>query len=310
MIFDWTAVSAAFALGLFSSAHCVGMCGGIMGALSMAIPAEAKARRWFILLSYNLGRILSYTFMGVLVGLFARQIAESGGLVWLRWLAGLLLIAMGLYLANWWRGLTYLEAGGRYFWAYLQPLGKSLMPVNHPAKALLLGGIWGWLPCGLVYSTLTYAMTQGTSAGAAAVMLAFGLGTLPSVLATGIAAQQLGRLLQRPGLRWSLALLVILFGVWTIWGGGHNLRGGHGHDQHHHIQPGVEDHSDHQDSDEMDHSNMNRSGIDHTQMDHSKIDHSKMDHPAMNHSAMDHSMHNHSPSHSAQASSTSSIVAP
>ena len=294
MMIDWTAITAAFALGLFSSAHCVGMCGGIMGALSMAIPANAKARRWFILLGYNFGRILSYTLMGVLVGLFARQIAESGGLVWLRWLAGLLLIAMGLYLANWWRGLTYIEAAGRYLWVYLQPLGKSLMPVNHPAKALLLGGIWGWLPCGLVYSTLAYAMTQGTGTGAGAVMLAFGFGTLPSVLATGIAAQQFGRLLQRPGLRWGLALLVILFGLWTIWGGGHNHHTG----DHHHSGHAQHSHEMHQPPSAI---------LDHSAHEHMPMmDHSHEGHLEIHGSKADHS----TAGQSTQSSSVSSIIAP
>ncbi|WP_049629004.1 sulfite exporter TauE/SafE family protein [Cellvibrio sp. pealriver] len=268
---DWPALTAAFLLGLFSSAHCVGMCGGIMGALSMAIPAHAKARRWVILVTYNVGRILSYALMGVLVGVFARQIAESGGATWLRWLAGGLLIAMGLYLANWWRGLTYLENAGRYLWVYLQPLGKPLMPVDNPGKALLLGGLWGWLPCGLVYTALGYAMAQGDGVGAGLVMLAFGLGTLPSVLATGFAAQQLGRLLQRPQLRWSMAVLVIIFGLWTIWGGGH-------HHGHHHSA----DHS------AMDHESMN-----HESMDHESADHESTDHESMDHESMDHSQHHH-----------------
>lgn len=269
MIIEWSALTAAFLLGLFSSAHCVGMCGGIMGALSMAIPAKARARRWLILLSYNLGRILSYALMGVIVGLFARQITASGGAVWLRWLAGLLLIAMGLYLANWWRGLTYLETGGRYLWAYLQPVGKALMPFDTAPKALALGGIWGWLPCGLVYSALAYAMAQGDVIGGGLVMLAFGLGTLPTVLATGFIAQQLGRLLQRRQIRWSLALLVILFGFWTIWGGGH------GNHQHH----------NHQEMSEP---------IDHTTIDHTTMDHSGMNHSQMNHADMDHSTMQHS----------------
>lgn len=261
MIVEWSALTAAFLLGLFSSAHCVGMCGGIMGALSMAVPAHAKTRRWFILLGYNLGRIFSYALMGALVGMFAAQITESGGAVWLRWLAGVLLIAMGLYLANWWRGLTYLESGGRYLWAYLQPLGKALMPVDNLAKALALGGIWGWLPCGLVYSALAYAMAQGDAIGGGFVMLAFGLGTLPAVLATGFVAQQLGRLLQRRQIRWSFALVVILFGFWTIWGGGH------GSHQHH----------NHQEMNEaMDHSAMDHSGMDHAQMNHSDMNHSAM----------------------------------
>ncbi len=267
MIIDWSALTAAFLLGLFSSAHCVGMCGGIMGALSMAVPAHAKARRWFILLSYNLGRIASYALMGAIVGLFAAQITEAGGAVWLRWLAGVLLIAMGLYLANWWRGLTYLESGGRYLWAYLQPLGKALMPVDTVPKALALGGIWGWLPCGLVYSALAYAMAQGHAVGGGLVMLAFGLGTLPAVLATGFIAQQLGRLLQRPRIRWSFALAVMLFGLWTIWGGGHGSHQHH-HDNHSSVHEG------------MGHSTMDHSGMDHSQMNHSDMKHTMMDHVA------------------------------
>lgn len=209
-------LAAAFMLGLLSSAHCVGMCGGIMGALALAIPASERRRRVFLLLCYNLGRILSYTLMGLLTGLFFDALAGSGGVPWLRLLAGLLLIAMGLYLGNWWRGLTWLERGGSYLWRYLQPLGRRLMPVTRLPQALALGAIWGWLPCGLVYTALVYATTQAQAFNAGAVMLAFGLGTLPAVLATGLAAERLTQLLRRPRLRWFFALLIILFGLWTI----------------------------------------------------------------------------------------------
>ena len=258
MIFDWPTLSAAFLLGLFSSAHCVGMCGGIMAALSMAVPAQAKSRRGWILLSYNLGRIASYSFMGLLVGLFAAQLAAWGAAVWLRWLAGLLLIAMGLDLANWWRGLTYLEAGGRYLWAYLQPLGKALMPVDSAAKALALGLIWGWLPCGLVYSALAYAMAQGQGGAAALAMLAFGLGTLPAVLATGLVAQQLGRWLQRPQVRWPLALAIVVFGLWTLWGGGYGDHSQHGHNHSAH-QSDSQPHDEHQHHQHHNHQHHNHS---------------------------------------------------
>ncbi len=207
-----------FIMGLVSSAHCIGMCGGIMGALTLAIPSRAKAKQLAILVAYNLGRIGSYALMGLLVGFFAEQLAAWGGGVFLRVLAGALLIAMALYLADWWRGLTKLEALGRYVWVYIQPLGKSLMPVDSIKKAVCLGALWGWLPCGLVYAALVLAMTQPLALLSAGAMLAFGFGTLPAVLAAGLAAQRLTAILQRRQLRFVLAIIVLLFGLWTLWG--------------------------------------------------------------------------------------------
>jgi uncharacterized protein len=243
MTFDFASIgfasiSAAFFLGLFSSAHCVGMCGGIMGALSMAVPAEAKSKRWMILIAYNIARICSYGLIGLLLGRFAQELTVWGGQVILRWLAGLLLIAMGLYLANWWRGLTYLESAGRYLWAYLQPLSKKLMPVNSLSKAFSLGIIWGWLPCGLVYSALMFAMAQGEAINSAVVMLAFGLGTLPAVLLSGVFAQTLNSWLQVKQLRWLFATTIILFGLWTILGTGMHSHANHSEHHHH---PAVQD---------------------------------------------------------------------
>ena len=257
---DFNIFLSLFVLGLVSSTHCIGMCGGIMGALTMAIPAQAKTKRGFILVAYNLGRIASYALMGLLAGVFAKQIAALGGVTILRVIAGLLLIAMGLYLADWWRGLTKLETLGRYVWVYIQPLGKHLMPVDNIPKALFLGALWGWLPCGLVYAALATAMTQPAPLMAASAMLAFGLGTLPAVLAAGFAAQQLTRILQQRQVRIGLALIIIIFGLWTIWGGlGHSHQ--HQHEQQH-TQQSVEG---------VDHSAMD---MDHSQMDHSSMDHS------------------------------------
>ncbi|HOY22563.1 MAG TPA: sulfite exporter TauE/SafE family protein [Cellvibrio sp.] len=262
---DLSILLSLFTLGLVSSTHCIGMCGGIMGALTMAIPAEAKAKRGFILLAYNFGRIASYALMGLLAGFFAEQIAGLGGLTILRVFAGLLLIAMGLYLADWWRGLTKLETLGRYLWVYLQPLGKHLMPVNNVPKALFLGALWGWLPCGLVYAALAMAMTQPVPIMAASAMLAFGLGTLPAVLAAGYAAQQLTRILQQRQVRIGLALIIIIFGVWTIWGGlGHSPQHQHQHQHQQHQEP--------------QHTQQSVDGVGHTAVD---LDHSQMDHSPM-----------------------------
>lgn len=251
---DWLIFLPMLVMGLVSSAHCIGMCGGIMGALSMAIPAQSQ--RWKILLAYNLGRIASYSAMGFLLGLFAEQLVGLGGASVLRILAGALLVAMGLYLANWWRGLTYVEALGRYLWAYIQPLGKYLLPVDNVGKALLLGALWGWLPCGLIYSALALAMTQ-TASVAAGSMLAFGIGTLPAVMLAGVAAQQLAKLLQQRQVRIGLSLLIIIYGCWTIYGG----MAGHAH----HHQPAEPD--QHHDHSTMQH---NHSTM---QQDHSKMQH-------------------------------------
>lgn len=207
---------SALILGLLGGGHCLGMCGGLMGALTLAIPPEQRARRLRLLLAYNLGRILSYASAGLLLGLAGWAVASSPAAMLLRALAGLLLIAMGLYLAGWWSGLTRIESLGRHLWRHLQPIASRLMPVSSLPRALLLGAIWGWLPCGLVYSTLLWASSQGSPADSALLMLAFGLGTWPVLLATGMAAERLTALLRRRGVRITGGLLVILFGLWTL----------------------------------------------------------------------------------------------
>lgn len=207
---------SALILGLLGGGHCLGMCGGLMGALTLAIPPEQRARRLRLLLAYNLGRILSYAAAGLLIGLAGWAVASSPAAMLLRVLAGLLLIVMGLYLAGWWSGLTRIEAVGGHLWRHLQPLASRLMPISSLPRALLLGAVWGWLPCGLVYSTLLWASSQGSPGESALLMLAFGLGTWPVLLATGMAAERLTALLRRRGVRIAGGLLVILFGIWTL----------------------------------------------------------------------------------------------
>lgn len=207
---------SALILGLLGGGHCLGMCGGLMGALTLAIPAEQRARRFRLLLAYNLGRILSYATAGILIGLAGWALANSPAAMLLRVVAALLLIAMGLYLAGWWSGLTRVEGLGRHLWRHLQPIASRLMPVSSLPRALLLGAIWGWLPCGLVYSTLLWAASQGSALDSGLLMLAFGLGTWPVLLATGMAAERLTALLRQRGVRVAGGLLVILFGLWTL----------------------------------------------------------------------------------------------
>jgi len=209
-------LGSALILGLLGGGHCLGMCGGLMGALTLAIPPEQRGRRSQLLLAYNIGRILSYACAGLLVGLAGWAVASSPAALALRVVAALLLIAMGLYLAGWWSGLTRIEALGRGLWRHIQPVASRLLPVSSLPRALLLGALWGWLPCGLVYSTLLWAASQGNAGYSAALMLAFGLGTWPVLLATGLAAERVSSLLRRRSVRMAGGLLVILFGLWTL----------------------------------------------------------------------------------------------
>jgi len=209
-------LGSALVLGLLGGGHCLGMCGGLMGALTLAIPPEQRGRRLRLLLAYNLGRILSYASAGLMLGLAGWAVASSPAALALRVVAALLLIAMGLYLAGWWSGLTRIEALGRGLWRHIQPLASRLLPVSSLPRALLLGALWGWLPCGLVYSTLLWAASQGNAGYSAALMLAFGLGTWPVLLATGLAAERVNALLRRRSVRVAGGVLVMLFGIWTM----------------------------------------------------------------------------------------------
>jgi len=209
-------LGSALILGLLGGGHCLGMCGGLMGALTLAIPPEQRGRRLRLLLAYNLGRILSYACAGLLLGLAGWAVASSPAALALRVVAALLLVAMGLYLAGWWSGLTRIEALGRGLWRHIQPVASRLLPVSSLPRALLLGALWGWLPCGLVYSTLLWAASQGNAGYSAALMLAFGVGTWPVLLATGLAAERVNILLRRRSVRVAGGVLVMLFGIWTL----------------------------------------------------------------------------------------------
>ncbi|SEA31363.1 sulfite exporter TauE/SafE family protein [Microbulbifer marinus] len=221
---DWGFIAAALAIGFLGSSHCIGMCGGIAGALGMAVPGQKTA--WLQLTSYSAGRLGSYTLMGAVAG--ALGAAALPTLTPLRLLAGFMLIAMALYIAGVWRGLVWLEKGGAYLWRYLQPLSARLLPVRSAGQALALGSLWGWLPCGLVYSALTFALAQGSSERAALAMLAFGLGTVPAMFATGAAAATVRGIVQRPAVRMLFAGAILLFGSWTLWGAlGHGGHVGH-----------------------------------------------------------------------------------
>lgn len=229
-------ITAAFVIGLLGSVHCVGMCGGIMNALCFAMPkqTQSKTRTSLTLVLYNLGRVFSYSLAGAIVGGIGMFLQGPEGILGsgLRIFAGLMMIAMGLYLAGWWRGLVHLESlGNHVIWRHIQPVTNRLMPVTKARQALLLGMLWGWLPCGLVYSTLTLAGAAAQWQQSALIMAGFGLGTVPVMLLTGVFAVQFKAWIQKAAVRNIAALLIIAFGIWTISPPLLHVAGGHNHSQ-------------------------------------------------------------------------------
>jgi sulfite exporter TauE/SafE len=200
------------------------MCGGIVGALFGAVHAGGVSERipWSLLVAYNAGRIASYTLAGVLAGwlgsatlsLFAPERVADVGLT----LSGLFLLAFGLYVSNWWQGLTVLERVGALIWRRIEPWGRGLLPVRHPGQALVLGILWGWLPCGLVYATLVWSLATADPLRGGVLMAAFGLGTLPMLLMMGTAAVAFLKFTRRPYIRKTAGSVIIVLGLLTLFG--------------------------------------------------------------------------------------------
>ena len=202
----------ALLLGLMGSAHCLGMCGGLAAMTGQGVGGLSRV------VIYNLGRLTTYALLGALAGWFGEQILAAAPkfTLILRGAAGLLLIAMGLYVTGWWMGLSYLERGGAYIWRYLQPFTRRLLPVEHAGQALLLGLIWGLLPCGLVYSTISWALVTADWRQSALLMLSFGIGTLPAMVGLGVLHGAVVSKLKSRRFRSVAGIFIILMGLWTI----------------------------------------------------------------------------------------------
>lgn len=212
---------SAFLIGLFGGVHCIGMCGGMVAIFSLhtgKIGANRAATQLPRLLLYNLGRITSYTAAGVVAGGIGAGIVGLADIhasrIVLASISGAFMIALGLHLAGWWSGISKIERLGAYLWRYLQPLGTSFIPLQNSVQAFLLGLIWGWLPCGLVYSVLIWSISAGSAVDGALLMLSFGLGTLPNLLFMGVFAQRMQSLLQNSHLRRLSGVLIITYGLY------------------------------------------------------------------------------------------------
>lgn len=168
-------LGSLFIVGLMGSGHCIGMCGGIVAALGSNRPSLQ------LLVGYNLGRLLSYSIAGAMAAGLVMGVAGERYqqlIPLLRTVAGTMIVLMGLYIAGWCR---------------IQPLLVRLGKPDTATKAIAAGMLWGWLPCGLVYSALGQALVSHSPVIGALSMLAFGLGTLPAMLAGGWFSARLAR---------------------------------------------------------------------------------------------------------------------
>ena len=214
---------------MLSALHCVGMCGGVAGALSYSLP-ERILNDWSrfaaFALAYNLGRILSYALAGALFGALGGVVFEAGSRLWLqdllRWSAAAIMVGIGLYIAGWFPRFSRLERIGEPLWHRLQPIGRRLVPVTTLPRALIYGAVWGWLPCGLVYSMLLSTPAQGEPAAGAVFMALFGAGTLPVMLGTGLFAGRLYRFIGDSRLRVVSGLTIVALGLFTLLFQGYN----------------------------------------------------------------------------------------
>jgi sulfite exporter TauE/SafE len=219
---DPLSLSAAFVVGMAGSVHCLAMCGGISGALGMRARGATTPRRAATLTAcYQIGRLTSYTLAGALVGAFSGLMQGMFDLQHValiaRILAGLVLVAVGTGLLFKWRPLAVLERLGGRLWGHLAPLAR-LIPPNGVTGSLMLGMLWGWLPCGFIYSMLIFAALKGSALQSAAMMLFFGLGTAPAVFGAGLLSAQFGRFSAARGLHTAAGWLLLAFGALTIVG--------------------------------------------------------------------------------------------
>lgn len=214
---EWSGLSL-FLVGWLGGVHCIGMCGGMVAAMSLSsIGGRAGIGT---LLGYNVGRVTSYVIAGALAGAIGASTLLLNGFFpverVLYGLSNVMLILLGLYLGGWSHAVLWFEKQGSALWRRVQPLLKNVLPVRGVRQAWLAGLIWGWLPCGLVYSVLVTALASGSAWHGAWDMLAFGAGTLPNLLAMGWFARRLQGFRQQPAVRYLAGVLVMGFGVWGL----------------------------------------------------------------------------------------------
>lgn len=212
----WALFLAAFSMGLFGSPHCLGMCGGIVTAFGLSMQHVSDSKKNGLILTYHLGRLISYALLGLIaslvgVAIFQSIMSNSAPRIVLGAVLVLIGLAMlGLPLFN------QLEKFGMRFWQSLAPIRKKVFPIDSFGKALVAGLLWGFLPCGLVYGALMMAIAGNNIATGAALMFVFGLGTMPMLIATQKTVGMLQSSIKNFRLRQINGVIMMLSGLAVI----------------------------------------------------------------------------------------------
>lgn len=259
----WALFLAAFSMGLFGSPHCLGMCGGIVTAFGLSMQHVSDSKKNGLILTYHLGRLISYSLLGLIAGfvgvaIFQSIMSNSAPRIVLGAVLVLIGLAMlGLPLFN------QLEKFGMRFWQSLAPIRKKVFPIDSFGKALFAGLLWGFLPCGLVYGALMMAIAGNNVATGAALMFVFGLGTMPMLIATQKTVGMLQssiknfRLRQINGVIMMLSGLAVIFIPMMM----HHNHGSHNQGSHSNASHSMNETSMHHDMSTMNHSASNPASV-------------------------------------------------
>lgn len=207
---------SAFIMGLVGSGHCIVMCGGIASSLQFASKNLSAIK---VNLAYNFGRLTSYCIAGMLVATLGAGFAKQNTYFALgvKIFSGVFMIMLALYVMRLANTLKFVESIGKtLIWQHIVKFNKFFLPVDNLKKAYGYGILWGWLPCGLVYSALVWTLQAESTLHGAAIMMAFALGTLPAMLTIGQSAKHLSQLLNHNLIRLALGSIFVWYGFYIL----------------------------------------------------------------------------------------------
>lgn len=204
----------AILTGILSSTHCIGMCGGVV--IFLSISSNNNKNFYYI---YNFGRIISYFTIGIVSGIIGILINDFFNkiLLFLKLISNLAIINIGIYIIYNSKTLLFLEKLGFIAWNKIYKYINLFFPIKNVLQAIIIGFIWGFIPCGIVYNVLIWTINCGSIIKSSFLMLLFGIGTLPAMLLTGHSAILYKKAINNKLIKKILGFLLIFLGVIGIY---------------------------------------------------------------------------------------------